>query len=126
MTKYIYPAIFTEEKQCSNCKGGYSVAFPDWEGFVCAATCGKNLEEAKYMAADLLNIMCLAFEEDLDKGMPEPFVFCRHHPDIPTIPIEADTDYYRKILYMIKHGKYRRKQIWKALTKRWRKANGKT
>jgi len=121
MAKYVYPAIFAEEKLCSNCRGGYTVTFPDWEGFICAATCGKDFNEAKYMAMDLLNIMCLEIEEDPDKGMPEPFVYCKDHPNIPTVPIEADTDYYRGILAMIHKGRYRRKQIWTALRRKWRK-----
>lgn len=121
MAKYVYPAVFTEEKRCSNCKGGYTVTFPDWEGFICAATCGSSLEEAKYMATDLLNIMCVEIENDPDKGAPTPFKWCKYHRDVPTIPIEADTDYYLNVvMHKIKIGRYRRKQIWKALRSKWR------
>lgn len=47
--RYSYYAIFTKSSE-----GGYDVTFPDIFGGV---TCGDNLEDAKYMAKDLLKIM---------------------------------------------------------------------
>ena len=47
--KYVYPAIFTEEK-----KGDYSIEFPDIDG---CFTCGTDLADGIAMAADVLIIM---------------------------------------------------------------------
>ena len=44
--KYVYPAIFAAEGNNT-----YSVYFPDLEG---CYTCGDNLEDALYMAEDVL------------------------------------------------------------------------
>ena len=56
MAKYIYPAIFTPEKE-----GGYSVYFPDVDG---CFTCGDNLEEALFMARDALSLMLVDIEDE--------------------------------------------------------------
>ena len=118
MSKYTYPALFDEEKQCSNCKGGYAVTFPDWDGYCCAATCGKNLRVATFTAIDLLSIMCVDAEDDPDKGMPRADSFTKD-PDKLYVPIEVDTDYYRKVLAMCKKGRYRRRMIWKVVNRPW-------
>lgn len=54
MSKYIYPAIFTEEEN------GYSVNFPDIDG---CFTCGATLVEAIEMASDALSLMLADYEE---------------------------------------------------------------
>ena len=54
MSKYIYPAIFTKEKN------GYSVNFPDVDG---CFTCGATLAEAIEMASDALSLMIADYEE---------------------------------------------------------------
>lgn len=54
MSKYIFPAIFTKEKN------GYSVNFPDIDG---CFTCGETLEEAIEMAVDALSLMLADYEE---------------------------------------------------------------
>lgn len=56
MAKYVYPAIFTAEKE-----GGYSVVFPDLEG---CYTQGETLDEALKMAEDVLNLTLYGLEED--------------------------------------------------------------
>lgn len=56
MAKYVYPAIFTAEKE-----GGYSVNFPDLEG---CYTQGETIEEALKMAEDVLNLTLYGLEED--------------------------------------------------------------
>jgi antitoxin HicB len=48
MSKHLYPAVFTEEKD-----GGYSVTFPDFQG--CFSE-GDTLEEAYEMAFDALGL----------------------------------------------------------------------
>ncbi len=58
MAKYVYPAIFTKEKE-----GGYSVAFPDVPG---CYTQGESLSEAMEMAQDALGLMLCTYE---DKGL---------------------------------------------------------
>jgi len=61
--KYVYPAVFTEEKT-----GGYSVSFPDLKS---CYTCGDNLQHALYMAQDVL---CLSlYDMELaGKAIPAP------------------------------------------------------
>ena len=56
MAKYIYPAVFTPEKE-----GGYSVSFPDVDG---CFTCGDTLEEALAMAKDALSLMLVDMEDE--------------------------------------------------------------
>jgi predicted RNase H-like HicB family nuclease len=54
--KYVYPAIFEKEAD-----GQYSVSFPDIEG---AYTCGSDLPDAIYMAADCLGLVLYGLKED--------------------------------------------------------------
>ena len=62
MAKYVYPAVFTQEKD------GYSVAFRDLEG---CYTCGDTLEEAIFMAEDALAFTLYDYEKE-GKEIPEP------------------------------------------------------
>lgn len=54
MSKYIYPAIFTEESN------GYSVRFPDFES---CYTQGEDLQDAYDMASDVLCLTLYNMEE---------------------------------------------------------------
>lgn len=56
MAKYVYPAVFTQEKE-----GGYSVFFPDLEG---CYTCGDDLQDAIVMAEDVLAFYLYDEERD--------------------------------------------------------------
>ncbi|MBR4725566.1 MAG: type II toxin-antitoxin system HicB family antitoxin [Lachnospiraceae bacterium] len=62
MAKYVYPAVFTKEKD------GYSVIFHDLEG---CYTCGDTLEEAIYMAEDVLAFTLYDYEKE-GKEIPSP------------------------------------------------------
>ena len=55
MAKYVYPAVFSPED------GGYSVSFPDLDG---CYTCGDDLVDAMYMAADVLALTLWDMEEN--------------------------------------------------------------
>lgn len=55
MARYVYPAIFTPEKD-----GGYSIAFPDVEG---CFTQGKDMADGIEMAEDALCLMLYDMEE---------------------------------------------------------------
>ena len=57
--KYVYPAIFTAEEN-----NAYSVYFPDLEG---CYTCGDNLEDALYMAEDVLAFTLYDYEKGAQK-----------------------------------------------------------
>ena len=63
MAKYVYPAVFTEEKE-----GGYSVYFPDLEG---CYTCGDDLKDALFMAEDVLAFTLYDYEKE-KRDIPEP------------------------------------------------------
>ena len=63
MTKYVYPAVFTQEAD-----GSYSVEFRDLEG---CYTCGDNLELAIEMAQDALSLTLYEYEAD-NRIIPEP------------------------------------------------------
>lgn len=63
MAKYVYPAIFTPEKE-----GGYSVFFPDLEG---CYTCGDDLQDALFMANDVLAFVLYDYETE-GKEIPVP------------------------------------------------------
>ena len=60
--KYVYPAIFTRDDEF------YFVEFPDMQEVV---TQGNDLNDALYMAQDVLNTW-LAFLEDTGKIIPKP------------------------------------------------------
>jgi len=61
--RYIYPAIFTKEKN-----GLYSVIFPDLEG---CYTSGDDLGDAIYMASDVLAFTLYDYEKN-KKTIPVP------------------------------------------------------
>lgn len=63
MAKYVYPAIFTPEEE-----GGYSVLFPDLEG---CYTCGDDLQDALFMANDVLAFVLYDYEAE-GRKIPEP------------------------------------------------------
>ena len=64
--KIIYPVLFYEEKD-----GGYSVFVPDLEKALNtnASTCGNTLEEAMYMAEDLIAGLVL---DEMEEGNKIP------------------------------------------------------
>jgi len=85
--RYVYPAIFTRDDEF------IFVEFPDLEE---AVTQGNDLDDALYMAQDVLNTW-LAFLEDTGKKIPTP-------SDIKSIELDdgqfanlilADTDAWR-------------------------------
>lgn len=123
MTKYQYPAIFHKDKEC-----GYWVEFPDWEKVnVGAFTDGKNYKQARYMAEDLLGLLCWDHETD-HKVFPEPSK-PEDHFAVSYLPgnfikmISADTHAYNQIMKFInnRHLHYRYRQINKAIEryKKW-------
>lgn len=63
MAKYIYPAVFTNDKD-----GGYSINFPDLES---CYTDGDDLQDAYDMANDVLCLMLYQLEES-KKTIPKP------------------------------------------------------
>lgn len=63
MAKYVYPAIFTPEKD-----GSFSILFPDLEG---CYTCGDNLEDGLEMAADVLALVLYGYEKE-QRPIPAP------------------------------------------------------
>lgn len=63
MAKYAYPAIFTPEEE-----GRYSVFFPNLEG---CYTCGDDLQDALFMANDVLAFVLYGYETE-GKEIPEP------------------------------------------------------
>lgn len=62
--RYVYPAIFTSEKK------GYSVIFPDLEG---CYTCGDDLQDALYMAEDVLAFTLFGYEKN-GEDVPSPSI----------------------------------------------------
>lgn len=56
MAKYVYPAIFSAEKE-----GGYSITFPDVDG---CFTQGESIEDGLEMAMDALCLTMYGLEED--------------------------------------------------------------
>ena len=62
--RYAYPAIFTTEKK------GYSVRFPDLEG---CYTCGDDLQDALYMAEDVLAFTLFGYEKNGEEA-PYPSI----------------------------------------------------
>lgn len=101
MTTYVYPAIFTPEKN-----GGFSINFPDLEE---CYTCGDNLKDGIFMAEDVLASVLYDYER-MNKEIPNA-------SDLKNIQVNegefvnyitCDTLWYRK--------KHRCKAIKKTLT----------
>ena len=89
--KYIYPAIFTEENE-----GGYSVNFPDIDG---CFTCGDDLNDALFMANDVLSLMLVDFEDN-KVTIPTPSraldISLKDNEFVSLV--QCDTIQYRKLL----------------------------
>lgn len=62
-TKYVFPAVFTPEKD-----GGYSILFPDLEG---CFTCGDDLIDGMQMAEDVLALVLYSYEKE-NREIPIP------------------------------------------------------
>lgn len=72
----IYPAIFRKEEN------GYSVFIPDLKN----ATCGETLEEAIYMAKDMIGALAVQYIDYEKKDMPKA-------TDITKISLEKGNDF---------------------------------
>jgi predicted RNase H-like HicB family nuclease len=89
MSKYVYPAIFTAEKD-----GGYSVVFPDLES---CYTGGNDMADALEMAEDVLCLMLYDMEKD-GKAIPPPSdckVIEAGADDVVSL-VRCDTETYRR------------------------------
>lgn len=90
MKKVYYPACFYAEKE-----GGYSVIFPDFGN----ATCGDTLEEAMYMAEDLLGGLIVSMQDDGEE-VPQASdirnIKADEHENGFVSMIGVDTEAYRK------------------------------
>ena len=108
MGKYKYPCMFRHHKK----DNVWEAHFPDFDGTYCSAfTGGKTWEEVRYMAHDLLNLVCLMFEEDKVEPLPKP---SKHvdpalfGDDIIVIWVAADTEKYAKAVDQFKRvGRWR-------------------
>ncbi len=100
-TKYVYPAVFTPEKD-----GGYSILFPDLEG---CFTCGDDLIDGMQMAEDVLALVLYGYEKE-DREIPVPSK--RQHIKLQGKEfvnyVACDTMEYRK--------RYNNKAVKKTLT----------
>lgn len=89
MPKYIFPAVFTGEKE------GYSVRFPDLKS---CSTSGISLEEALEMAKDALCLMLYDMEEEGEMiPMATDIQKVDTKPDEFVSLISCDTLEYRKL-----------------------------
>lgn len=85
--KYVYPAVFTPED------GLYNVTFPDLPD---CFTCGDDLADALYMAADVLGGYLSLCEELGDPILPASD--SAEAPEGSTVSlILADTEQYRRL-----------------------------
>lgn len=83
--KVIYPVLFYEEKV-----GGYSVFVPDLDN---ASTCGNTLEEAMYMAEDLIAGLILDEIEEGNKIPKESKIEAVSFEDLESSLEMEDWDY---------------------------------
>lgn len=117
MGKYKYPCIFEYDKTDKI----WIARFPDWKEAMGGVTQGKTWQQVKYMAKDLLNLMCLVTEED---GTGFPSVDCPFTPDDKEVIcryVEADTTKYAKEVERYKKvGRYRMREraSWRYLYRR--------
>ena len=89
MAKYVYPAIFTQEKN-----GMYSVEFPDIEN---CYTGGDDMADALEMAEDVLCLTLYDMEQD-GRAIPAPSDYNAVKADGQNIVtlIGCDTEFYRR------------------------------
>ena len=88
MAKYCFAAVFTPEET------GYSVDFPDLEG---CYTCGDDLQDALYMAQDVLNYtLCDLENEGKAVPAPTPSALISLQDGEFTTYVLADTAAYRR------------------------------
>ena len=100
MAKYKYPCVFVEVN------GEWMADFPDWHKTIIGFTNGKTWPQVKYMAEDLLNLMCLTAEED-NIPFPKPSENIIGAGSVVRM-IEADTDEYAKAVEQCARvGRYR-------------------
>ncbi len=85
--KYVYPAIFTPED------GLYNVDFPDLPG---CYTCGDDLADALYMAADVLGGF-LSLAEELGDFIPAASESIEIPEGSTFSMVLADTEQYRRL-----------------------------
>jgi predicted RNase H-like HicB family nuclease len=87
--KYVYPAIFTSEKE-----GGFCVLFPNLPGCV---TCGATIADAIEMGQDALS-MWLCDAEDKNEAIPQASETAdvKHDKGSFVNLIVADTVVYRR------------------------------
>lgn len=91
--KYVYPSIFTPVEDLS---GYYFVQFPDIET---AVTQGKNLDDARKMAIEILNLALIEMENDGEKiPTATDFKFFKVDNGAVVEEIQADTDNFRELL----------------------------
>ena len=86
--KFSFPAIFSKEKE-----GGFSVDFPD---IIACVTCGDNMEDAIYMAKDVLKLMIETNGNNAQKSKPSDINELRKkfpNDIIKMIEIEIDDKY---------------------------------
>ncbi|MGN1200866.1 MAG: type II toxin-antitoxin system HicB family antitoxin [Candidatus Caccovivens sp.] len=88
----VYPAIFRKEEN------GYSVFIPDLEN----ATCGQTLEEAIYMAKDLIGGLAVFYKENEKKELPKA-------TNIKDIKLEQENDFVS--LIEINYDEYKKSLI---------------
>jgi predicted RNase H-like HicB family nuclease len=94
--KYVYSAVFTEEKDGS----GVSVVFPDFNNDNCKygiATGGEDMAEAIDMAKDALCLALYEIEQNGDK-LPKPsdIEVLRKDADGIVSLVNCDTDFYKE------------------------------
>ena len=88
MAIYVYPGLFTKEIY-----GKYSVVFNDLEG---CYTCGDTLEEAIYMAEDVLAFTLYSYEKN-NKTIPAPNEEYKLGPTDFINYIRCDTEEYHRM-----------------------------
>ena len=90
MAKYVYPAIFTPEKD-----GGFSINFPDLEGCYIE---GDNLADGMEMAKDVLALVLYGYETDT-KEIPTPSPLSAFETSNGSFVnyVACDTMVYRKL-----------------------------
>jgi len=89
--KFSFPAIFIKEKD-----GGYSVEFPD---IIACVTCGDDMEDAVYMAEDVLRLMLEDNANNAQKSKPSDInKLIKEYPNdiVKIIQVEIDDKYLVK------------------------------
>lgn len=87
MLRFTFPAVFLPEEEPGEDPPGINVNFPD---IICGVTCGYGMEDALYMARDLLSLVLRGDANGCRAAVPTPVEVLRtRYPGAVVLPVSV-------------------------------------